>query len=226
MAGSTPDIEYKAGEALGILEIQALGAALVTLDNIDKAADIRLLQMELNDFYGIILKISGSVASVRAAVEAGEQTVQRMGASGVFDVITAPDREAWKAILSPPEFNPLLEAGVVMFPDYENLARSTPGTTSSHNRNQMEQFAIGLIETQGFTAVFEAIDTACKAANVVVIGKEKLGGGYVTVIIKGDVAAVNAAVEAGRIKVEGLGKLIAAHVIPRPSEAVLALLPK
>ena len=50
-------------------------------------------------------------------------------------------------------------------------------------------FALGLIETQGFTAVFEAIDTACKAANVEVIGREKLGGGYITVLIKGDVAA-------------------------------------
>jgi microcompartment protein CcmL/EutN len=87
-------------------------------------------------------------------------------------------------------------------------------------------YALGFIETQGFTAVFEAIDTACKAANVQVIGKEKLGGGYVTVVIKGDVAAVKAAIEAGRQKVPELGKLIAAHVIPRPSESVLALLPR
>ena len=74
-------------------------------------------------------------------------------------------------------------------------------------------FALGFIETQGFTAVFEAIDTACKAANVEVIGKEKLGGGYVTVVIKGDLSAVTAAIAAGQVKVEGLGKLIAAHVI-------------
>ena len=86
--------------------------------------------------------------------------------------------------------------------------------------------ALGFIETQGFTAVFEAIDSACKAANVEVLGKEKLGGGYVTVVIKGDVAAVKAAVEAGVTKVNGLGKLIAGHVIARPSAAVLSLLPK
>ena len=72
----------------------------------------------------------------------------------------------------------------------------------------------------------EAIDTACKAANVEVIGKEKLGGGYITVMIKGDVAAVKAAIEAGKEKVGALGKLIAAHVIPRPSAAILSLLPK
>ena len=85
--------------------------------------------------------------------------------------------------------------------------------------------ALGFIETQGFTAVFEAIDTACKAANVEVIGKEKLGGGYVTVVVQGDVAAVQAAIDAGKIKVEALGKLIAAHVISRPSEHVMGLLP-
>ncbi len=87
--------------------------------------------------------------------------------------------------------------------------------------------AIGLIETQGFTAVIEAIDTACKAANVEVIGKEKLGGGYITVLIRGDVAAVEAAVQAGKHRVEtlGLGKLISAHVIARPSAGILKLLP-
>ncbi len=85
---------------------------------------------------------------------------------------------------------------------------------------------MGFIETQGFTAVFEAIDTACKAANVEVVGKEKLGGGYIAVIIRGELSAVRAAIEAGRHRVEGLGKLIAAHVVARPSPSVLALLPK
>jgi carbon dioxide concentrating mechanism protein CcmO len=74
--------------------------------------------------------------------------------------------------------------------------------------------------------VFEAIDTACKAASVEVVAKEKLGGGYVTVIIQGQLSAVSAAIDSGKDKVNGLGKLIAAHVIARPSEAVLKLLPK
>ena len=71
-----------------------------------------------------------------------------------------------------------------------------------------------------------AIDTALKTAAVEVLAREKLGGGYITVLIKGDVAAVQAAIDAGEAKVEGLGKLIAAHVIPSPSEGVLSLLPK
>ena len=86
--------------------------------------------------------------------------------------------------------------------------------------------ALGFIETQGFTAVFNAIDTACKAANVEVIGKEKLGGGYITVVVSGDVAAVSAAVEAGEKAVQSLGTLIASHVIPHPTDAVVKLLPQ
>ena len=86
--------------------------------------------------------------------------------------------------------------------------------------------ALGLIETQGFTAVTAATDAACKAANVRVIAKEKLGGGYVTVIVAGDVAAVNAAVQAGRLAAESVGKLISAHVIARPSEGVERILTK
>jgi microcompartment protein CcmL/EutN len=92
--------------------------------------------------------------------------------------------------------------------------------------NNQPHFAVGLIETQGFAAVFEAIDTALKTAAVEVLAREKLGGGYITVVIKGDVAAVRAAVDAAKGRVEGLGRLIAAHVIPSPSPGVLSLLPK
>ena len=110
---------------------------------------------------------------------------------------------------------------LVFFPDFQPMpAEKSPAMS------QERIFALGLIETQGFTAVFEAIDTACKAANVEVVGKEKLGGGYITVIIRGDLSAVTAAVEAGKAKVADLGKLISAHVIARPSPMVLALLPK
>ena len=114
----------------------------------------------------------------------------------------------------PPDFNPLFEQATVQYPE-KNM-----------KNDQGASFAVGLIETQGFTAVFEAIDTALKTAAVEVLAREKLGGGYITVLIKGDVAAVQAAVDAGKAKVEGLGRLIAAHVIPSPSKGVLSLLPK
>ncbi|HOA72301.1 MAG TPA: BMC domain-containing protein [Phycisphaerae bacterium] len=89
------------------------------------------------------------------------------------------------------------------------------------------QEAIGLIETQGLVGLLEAADAMCKAANVQIVGKEKIGAAYVTVMVTGDVAAVKAAVEAGAAAVEKVGgKLILAHVIARPHEELAALLPR
>ena len=193
---------------------------MVALDAMDKAATIHVVQAELNDFLGVVIKITGEVDAVRSAIETGHAVADQMHGSPVSNTINRPDDRAWKAIESAVEFNPLIQQNVV----------TMPTTTSNENKeptvSDATHFALGFIETQGFTAVFEAIDHACKAANVEVIGKEKLGGGYVTVIIKGDVAAVKAAIDAGQTKVEGLGKLIAAHVIARPSDSVLALLPQ
>lgn len=208
-------------QGLGVVEISALGAALVVVDAMEKAADVALLQAELNDYYGYVIKITGDPAALRAAIDAAESLAARMQAPCVSTVIDAPDRAAWRAIESPAEFNPLIQAPVVFIP-----GAAAPGGRKESHVSEQANYAIGLIETQGFTAVIEAIDTACKAANVEVIGKEKLGGGYITVLVKGDVAAVEAAIASGKAKVEGLGKLIAAHVIARPSAAVVSLLPK
>ena len=208
-------------DALGILEVTGLTPAMVALDTMDKTAGIRLVQTESNDFYGVVLKISGTVAAVQAAVAAGKIAADQMGGKPVATVINRPDDRAWPALKSPVEVSPLIQQPIVKNPNYEVLATKSEGKTVADNI-----FALGFIETQGFTAVFEAIDSACKAANVEVIGKEKLGGGYITVVVKGDVAAVKAAIEAGTGKVQGLGKLIAGHVIARPSAAVLSLLPK
>jgi microcompartment protein CcmL/EutN len=208
-------------EALGILEVTGLTPAMVALDTMDKAADIRLLQAESNDFLGLVLKVTGSVDAVQTAIEAGRDAAERMGGKPVGTVLNRPDEGAWAALMSPVEVSPLIQQPVVKNPNYEVLATADKAAPMADN-----VFALGFIETQGFTAVFEAIDSACKAANVEVIGKEKLGGGYITVVVKGDVAAVKAAIEAGTAKVQGLGKLIAGHVIARPSAAVLSLLPK
>ena len=219
-------------ESLGVLETTGFTPALVALDVMDKRAGVQLVQLELNDFLGVCLKVTGSMASVTEAIAAGYRVAEQMGGSPVANVIGRPDARAWPAIESPAEFNPLIQQAVVVTP--VPLWEAFPLWEAKSDDKEREEaavpassnFALGLIETQGFTAVFEAIDSACKAANVEVVGKEKLGGGYVTVIIKGDVAAVKAAVEAGREKVEGLGTLIAAHVIARPSAAALCLLPK
>lgn len=85
--------------------------------------------------------------------------------------------------------------------------------------------ALGLIETRGFTAMVEAADAMVKAARVELVGYEKIGGGYVTAIVRGDVAAVKAATEAGQRAAERVGELISVHVIPRPHANIDLVLP-
>ena len=85
--------------------------------------------------------------------------------------------------------------------------------------------ALGLIETRGFTAMIEAADAMVKAARVELIGYEKIGGGYVTAIVRGDVAAVKAATEAGQRAAERGGELVSVHVIPRPHANLDLVLP-
>ena len=206
--------------ALGLLEVKSWTATIAALDAAEKAGTIRVLQVEINDLYGACVKFTGSTSDVEAALAAGRAMAEGMRADVVTDLIPAPSPASRPAYDAKREFSPLIEQDVVVFPNTQQQ--------DNKERNVSEQapYAIGMIETQGLTAVIEAIDTAVKAANVEVLGREKLGGGYITVLIKGDVAAVKAAIDAGRAKVEGLGKLIAAHVIPRPSVAVLSLLPK
>jgi ethanolamine utilization protein EutM len=85
--------------------------------------------------------------------------------------------------------------------------------------------ALGMIETRGFAAMVEAADAMVKAAKVELIGYEKIGGGYVTAIVRGDVAAVKAATEAGARGAERVGELVSVHVIPRPHVNVDLALP-
>ena len=85
--------------------------------------------------------------------------------------------------------------------------------------------ALGMIETRGLVAAIEAADAMVKAANVTLIGSEKIGSGLVSVMVRGDVGAVKAAVEAGGAAAARLGEVIATHVIPRPHADVNKLLP-
>ena len=86
--------------------------------------------------------------------------------------------------------------------------------------------ALGMIETNGLVASIEAADAMVKAANVTLIGKEHVGGGLVTVMVRGDVGAVKASVDAGAAAAERVGELVSIHVIPRPHDEVEGILPK
>jgi ethanolamine utilization protein EutM len=85
--------------------------------------------------------------------------------------------------------------------------------------------ALGMVETRGLVGAVEAADAMVKAANVVLIGSEYVGGGYVTVMVRGDVGAVKAATDAGAAAAKRVGELISVHVIPRPHENVEMILP-
>ena len=85
--------------------------------------------------------------------------------------------------------------------------------------------ALGMIETKGFAAMVEASDAMIKAAAVELAGYKKIGGGYTTAIIRGDVAAVRAALDAGNRAAERVGEIVSVHIIPRPHESVDAVFP-
>lgn len=89
----------------------------------------------------------------------------------------------------------------------------------------MEKQALGMVEVRGLVGAIESADAMVKAANVSLMGKEKIGHGLVTVMVRGDVGAVKAAVDAGAAAAKRVGELVSAHVIPRPHGDVESILP-
>ena len=110
-----------------------------------------------------------------------------------------------------------------------SAAKTTPAAETVEEKKtevrRMAQEALGMVETRGLTAAIEAADAMVKAAEVVLIGTEKIGSGLVTVMVRGDVGAVKAATETGGAAAAKLGELVAVHVIPRPHNDVEKILP-
>ena len=111
----------------------------------------------------------------------------------------------------------------------EEVKTETTKTTKKSETKEiktMVQQALGMVETRGLVAAIEAADAMLKAANVELVGTEKIGSGLVSVMVRGDVGAVKAAVESGTAAASRLGEIIATHVIPRPHADVEKILPK
>ena len=100
-----------------------------------------------------------------------------------------------------------------------------PQAPQKKEEKKMVQQALGMVETRGLVGAVEAADAMLKAANVTLVGTEKIGSGLVSVMVRGDVGAVKAAVEAGASNASRLGELVATHVIPRPHTDVEKILP-
>jgi ethanolamine utilization protein EutM len=197
--------------ALGLLEIGSLSPALLVADHCAKAAGVHILGIESSDPAQCI-KLIGAAGDVREAGETGLALARQMGAVAELVVMAAPGEEVRELAAQPPAYNPLLEIYDSRVPREEPM-------------NNVD--AIGLLETQGLVAALHATDEMLKAAAVSLVGKEKIGAAYVTILVRGDVAAVQAAIDTGKQTVERLGgKLILADVIARPHPELAALLPK
>lgn len=204
--------------ALGFIETEYLSITAMVADALAKAARVRVLGLEPAGTELIMIRIAGeSPADIEAALDAARDEASRLGGTATTTMLARPDERI-------PSLNegPLVINGLYGGREEFKPTDHTPNRlkTMSNKKN-----AIGILETQGLTASLEATDAMLKAADVRLVGKEKIGAAYVTIIIEGDVAAVKAAVETGAAAVGSLGKLIAAHVIARPHDDMLALLP-
>jgi ethanolamine utilization protein EutM len=199
--------------SLALLEIGNLTPALLVADRAAKAAGVEIVAIESTGAAEQCIKLIGDAAAVRAAGEAGAELGSRMGTTVRLSVLPAPHEEIDRLNRRPPEWSPMLEL-------YDGLA-------PKRDANMNEPSAIGLLETQGLVAALHATDDMLKAAHVELVGKEKIGAAYVTIVVRGDVAAVQSAIATGRQTVERLGgKLIMADVVPRPHPELAKLLPK
>ncbi len=207
-----------APQALGLVEVAFLSIAALVTDHLLKAAEVQLIGLETTGNERIQIRIQGTVSDVAAALAAAEGRAGSLGATATAHALPRPAPELDALLHSPNAPNPLY-GGRDQF-----LATDYPQAKDSSMNGNND--ALGIIETQGLTAVLEATDAMLKAANVQLVGKEKIGAAYVAVMVRGDVAAVQAAVEAGSSAVGTLGKLIAAHVIARPHDDLIALLPR
>jgi ethanolamine utilization protein EutM len=197
--------------SLALLEIANLAPSFIAADLCAKTAGVHLLGIESTDGPQQCLKLGGTVADVTCAAEAGVAIALKMGSSASFSILPAP-LEATRAVVdSKPVFSPLLGL-------YDSrIPRNPPMSTTD---------ALGLLETQGLVAALHATDDMLKSSNVRLVGKEKIGAAYVTIMVRGDVAAVQTAIETGKSTVQRLGgKLILADVIARPHPELAALLP-
>jgi ethanolamine utilization protein EutM len=197
--------------SLALLEIGNLAPALLVADRCAKVAGVTILGIESADSAAQCIKLVGSVADVREAAEEGVRLGKLMGTTADYVVMPGPLPETMSLANAKPAYSPLLGIYDSRVPKEKHMNPSE---------------AIGLLETQGLVAALHATDEMLKGASVSLVGKEKIGAAYVTIMIRGDVAAVQSAIQTGKATVERLGgKLILADVIARPHPELAALLP-
>ncbi len=190
--------------ALGMVSTQSFPAIVGCADMMLKSAGVTLVGFEKIGSGYCTAIVRGGIADVRLAVEAGAQTAEQFGQFISSSVIPRP--------------LPNLE---VIFPLGKHLSQLTDSNGYSRLSNQ----AVGLLETRGFPAMVGACDAMLKAAEVYLSSYETIGGGLCTAIIRGSVADVAVAVEAGMQEAERIGEFNSLMVIPRPLDDLEQCLP-
>lgn len=193
-------------KAIGLLETKGLIGNIEGLDAMMKAAQV--------DYVGgltlgaglVAIVVTGDVGAVKASVAAGAAAAEKVGELFCQHVIPRPHKDLIK-------FLPLrgAPAGGHAKPD---VVESVPLTQ-----------ALGIVETNGFTASIEAADAMLKAAQVTLVGQARIGAGMVTALVQGEVGAVEAAVDAGSAAAQAIGTVVSSHVIPRPHAGVGETMP-
>ncbi len=199
-------------QSIALIEIGNLSPALLAADRCVKSSNVRIINIESTDGQAQCIKLAGSPADVAEAAEQAVALAKEMGASAFWTVLARPLEELNSLINNKPSFSPT-------YGDYDTRVAKEKSMSSPIE-------SVGLLETQGLVAALHATDDMLKSASVKLVGKEKIGSAYVTIMIKGDVAAVQSAIATGKATVERLGgKLIMADVIARPHPDLAALLP-
>lgn len=197
--------------SLALIEIGNLTPALIVADTCSKSAGVHLMGIESTDGPEQCIKLAGPTADIIHAAEAGRALAERMGSRVMLSVLPAPLEVVRVLADSKPVYSPLLGLYDYRIPREKHMSATD---------------AVGLLETQGLVAALHATDDMLKSSNVTLVGKEKIGAAYVTIVVRGDVAAVQTAIATGKATVERLGgKLILADVIARPHPELAALLP-
>lgn len=204
-----PAVRYP---SFALLEVANLVPALVVADRSVKTARVEILGIENTLGKELCITLAGSAADVEEAGRQGVAVAQLMGSRADLVVIPGPTDEVRQLSALTPAYVPLLDI-------YDSFVKREKPMSNSG--------ALGLLETQGLVAALHATDEMLKSSAVELVGKEKIGAAYVTIMVRGDVAAVQAAIEAGKQAVQRLeGKLIMADVIAHPHPELAALLPK
>jgi microcompartment protein CcmL/EutN len=182
-------------QALGMIETKGLVALFEASDAMLKAANVTFTGWEKVGSGLVTAFVEGDVAAVKAATDVGAAAARRVGELSTVQVIPRPHED--------------------LAPFYRKAAKKEAPVDPDAGT------AVGLLETRGFTGLVEASDAMCKAAAVQLIRCIQIGGGYVTVVVRGDVGSVRAAVDAGAAAARRAGELVSSHIIPRPHEGLM-----